>query len=80
MPSATQNVLKIVNPVILVLFTVQAAGGMLHEFIPYAVFAPAHTTTGVLVTIGIAVHVIFNRTWFKTAFRKKTNTQSNRRQ
>lgn len=71
MASSSQALLKIVNPIVLVLFSVQAAGGFLHDQIPYAIFSPAHKSVGLLMTVGITLHIVLNRKWFTTAFKRK---------
>lgn len=65
-----QTVLKIINPLALVLFIIQALTGITHELIPFELFEKLHGTTGYLLVIVVMTHILFNWNWFKTAFRK----------
>ena len=60
--------LKIVNPIIGILFVVQAASGMFHELIPYEVFSTIHVPVGLLLTLSVVLHVYLNWTWIVTTF------------
>lgn len=71
MTPAKQTVLKIINPVIGIVFVVQAATGTFHETIPYEVFEKMHGSSGYLLIAGIVTHVVLNWNWFKTVFMKR---------
>ena len=70
MASGKLKALKIVNPVIAVLFTAQAASGIFHAAIPWEIFEKVHGTTGYLLTAGIVIHIILNRSWIQSNFLK----------
>ncbi|MBN1308936.1 MAG: DUF4405 domain-containing protein [Chitinispirillaceae bacterium] len=66
-----QTALKIVNPVVAVLFILQAGSGMFHDTIPWEVFKPLHFTAGYLLAAGVIAHVILNWGWFRTALGRR---------
>lgn len=66
-----QYVLKLVNPVIGILFIVQGGSGIFHESIPYEIFEVVHGIGGYLLVAGIISHVLLNWSWFKTAYSKR---------
>jgi uncharacterized membrane protein YraQ (UPF0718 family) len=70
MAKSNVKLLKIVNPIIAVLFIGQAASGIFHEAIPYQVFGKVHGSIGLLLVAGVTVHLILNRNWIKANFLK----------
>jgi hypothetical protein len=71
MTSAKQTVLKIINPLIGILFVIQAGTGIFHEAIPYDVFEKLHGISGYLLGAGVVSHVVLNWNWFKTIFKNR---------
>ena len=68
--------LKIVNPIIGILFIVVAVTGMFHSKIPWEVFQKVHGGGGILLTIGVVLHLWLNRHWFRAAYRRRRETRS----
>jgi len=71
MATYSQNVLKIVNPCIGFLFVLQALSGFFHDEIPYDVFSKMHLFSGIVLSCGVVVHLVFNYRWFITAYKKR---------
>lgn len=71
MASSKPKLLKIVNPIIGILFLVQAGTGIFHGAISFEVFEKVHGSTGYLLTAGIATHIFLNWNWIKANFFKK---------
>jgi uncharacterized membrane protein YraQ (UPF0718 family) len=70
MPTTKLKALKIVNPIIAILFIGQAGSGIFHEVIPYEVFEKVHGTAGYLLAAGVIGHIVLNWSWIKTTFFK----------
>ena len=67
------SILKILNPLIGILFFNQAFSGIFHEKIPYEGFQIVHGLAGYLFTACVLLHIILNWNWFMTGyFRKKS--------
>ena len=62
--------LKILNPILGILFIVQAGSGMFHGMIPWEIFEKVHGTTGYLFAAGVVTHFILNWSWIKANFLK----------
>jgi hypothetical protein len=71
MATTKQQALKIVNPIIGILFIIQAATGIFHAVIPYEVFDKLHGPVGFLLAAGVTTHIILNWNWFKSTFTKR---------
>jgi hypothetical protein len=73
-----QKTLKVVNPIAGVLFIIQAGTGIFHNVIPYEIFSKVHGLSGYVFAAAVAMHIILNWSWFKTAFgkRKKQNVKN----
>lgn len=65
------TVLKILNPVLLVLIISQITTGMLGMQLPYAVFNVLHRGGGWLLGVLILVHLSLNFNWVKANYFKK---------
>nr|WP_320011842.1 hypothetical protein [uncultured Desulfobulbus sp.] len=65
-----QKQLKLVNPILALLLTVQALSGMMHEILPKNVFEFFHSAGWLLVFLA-AYHVFLNWAWVKQNFLKK---------
>ena len=71
MATGKLKTLKIVNPIIGLLFLLQAGTGIFHEVIPYEVFEKLHGTAGYLLAAGVITHVVLNWAWIQSNFFKK---------
>lgn len=60
--------LKILNPILLVLFVSQASTGLSHAKISHEAFEFLHEGGGVLLIALIAVHLILNFSWIKASY------------
>lgn len=49
--------LKAVNPILAILFAVQALTGFFHSVIPYNVFSKVHGVGGFILTLGVLLHL-----------------------
>jgi hypothetical protein len=63
--------LKIVNVIIAILILNQAASALLRGLIGREAFEVLHEGGGVLLLIGVIIHVILNWGWVKSVFFKK---------
>ncbi|MBN1760114.1 MAG: hypothetical protein JW863_17440 [Chitinispirillaceae bacterium] len=70
MATGKLKALKIVNPIIAVLFIGQALSGIFHGVIPWEIFEKVHGTVGYFLAAGVTVHFILNWNWIKTNFLK----------
>jgi hypothetical protein len=66
-----KKLLKYVNLVIAVLILNQFLSGIFHKAIPYRVFETLHKWSGILLFVGVGVHVVLNWGWVKSTFFKK---------
>lgn len=62
------SALKILNPVLLVLFISQAVTALFHDNIPYKAFQVFHKGGGFVLLGLIAVHIILNFNWIKANY------------
>jgi hypothetical protein len=63
--------LKYINCIIAVLILNQALTGIFHKSLSYGVFEIVHQGGGILLFIGVILHVALNWGWVKTTFFKK---------
>ena len=63
--------LKVLNPILGLLFISQAATGILHDLLPHEVFEISHGVGGLLLVIAAVIHVILNWSWVKATFLKR---------
>lgn len=63
--------LKVLNPILALLFAVQALTGFFHSYIPYNVFSKVHGIGGALLTVGVILHLWLNRHWIRAAFARR---------
>ena len=64
--------LKILNPILGVLLLNQLLVGLLHDALPRKVFEVMHEGGGVLLALGVLLHLILNWNWVRTNFLKKS--------
>ena len=67
------TMLKIVNPVLGILFLNQIITGFLFEKMDYETFEMVHGWGGMLLTVFALAHVILNWNWIKSNFLTKKN-------
>jgi hypothetical protein len=63
--------LKLLNPILAILFLNQALSGIFHDSIPYEIFEKAHGAAGYFLAAVIVVHIFLNWTWIKNTFFRK---------
>jgi uncharacterized membrane protein YraQ (UPF0718 family) len=63
--------LKVVNPVLLVLFLNQAITGFLHEAIPHETYEVLHGGGGVAMVVVVVVHLLLNWSWVVNVLLKR---------
>ena len=63
--------LKLLNPMLGVLVLNQALVGLLHDALPRGVFEVMHEGGGVLLVLGVILHLILNWNWVRANFLKK---------
>jgi hypothetical protein len=63
--------LKILNPVLLVLFINQALSGLFHSKYSYEAFELLHETAGKIFIGLLVLHIILNFNWIKANYLKK---------
>lgn len=64
--------LKILNPILALLFLNQAATGLLADHLPREAFEILHEGGGYVLIAAVVLHVVLNWAWVKaTFFRKK---------
>jgi hypothetical protein len=67
----TFTALKILNPILGVIFLYQALTGLFHDFLSPDTFELIHKIGGVSLIIGVTTHVIFNGKWIRATFFSK---------
>lgn len=68
MAKSNVKLLKIINPILAILFIGQAFSGIFHAVIPYEVFEKVHGSAGYLLAAAVTVHVVLNWNWIKVNF------------
>lgn len=66
-----KTALKFINIIIAILILNQAATAVLAGLIGREAFELAHETGGILLLLGVMLHVILNWGWVKSTFTKK---------
>ncbi len=65
--------LKILNPIIGLLLVNQIVSSTFRHYISHETFEMIHPTGGILLTIGIGIHIGLNANWIKANYFKKKN-------
>lgn len=63
--------LKLLNPMLGVLVLNQALVGLLHDALPQGAFEVMHEGGGVLLVLGVLLHLMLNWNWVRANFFKK---------
>jgi hypothetical protein len=67
--------LKILNPILGVLVLNQALMAAFHDAVPRQVFEVMHGGGGVLMVLGVVIHLILNWSWVRVNFLKRNGVQ-----
>ena len=67
------TLLKIINPIMAVVFLYQVATGLMHGAIPYERFETVHVTGAAVLILCVIIHLVLNWSWVKTNFLKSPN-------
>ena len=65
------STLKILNPILALLFLNQFISGLFHETLPHKAFKILHQGGGIILAAAALLHVILNWNWVKVNFLKK---------
>lgn len=71
-----KTLLKIVNPILLVLVANQLATGFRPRLYGPGSFKLMHKQMAVVLSTALATHLILNFSWIRNAYRKKTPTKA----
>lgn len=66
-----QTALKMVNFLLALVFTLQAATGLMSSKLPYELFRPLHQYGGWALTGLVCVHLFLNWSWIKNSLLQK---------
>jgi len=66
-----QEWLKVINVILFVLALLQVTTGLAHEVLNEELFETIHPPIGLLLAIGITIHVVLNWGWVKATYFKK---------
>ena len=64
-------ILKILNPIVAILFLNQILTGLLHAVIPKGAYEFFHEGGGIIFTVAVLLHVVLNWNWVKANFYMK---------
>ena len=65
------TVLKILNPIIALLLLCQASTALLMSALGHGAVEEIHETGGILLALGVLLHLILNWKWVKSSYFKK---------
>jgi hypothetical protein len=65
------TMLKILNLILPLIVINQALTGLLYDFLPVETFELIHKTGGILLVLGIVLHVILNWKWIQVNYLSK---------
>jgi hypothetical protein len=69
---AKNKMLKLLNPILAILILTQALSALLADHLSHDVFEVVHEGGGVVLVLGIVLHVILNFAWVRTTYRRRT--------
>ena len=64
-------ILKILNPIVAILFLNQILTGLLHAVIPKGAYEFLHEGGGIFFAVAVILHVILNWNWVKANFYRR---------
>lgn len=64
------TMLKILNPILVVLLASQVMTGLLHEVLPHEIFEIMHQGGGLVFALAALLHLILNWNWVKAQYFK----------
>ncbi len=67
------STLKVLNPILALLFLNQIIAGLLHAALPHDTFKILHQGGGIILGAAALLHVILNWNWVKLNFIKKAS-------
>lgn len=65
------KMLKIINPIMTIIFLCLAGSGLANNFIPYEIFHAVHGKLGFAFVVLVLIHIYLNWNWIKSQFFKK---------
>ncbi len=71
---AKSKMLKILNPILAVLVITQGLSAVLSDELPHEAFEVVHEGGGVVLLLGIVLHVILNWNWVHSNFLRAKRT------
>ncbi len=66
--------LKILNPILGLLVLNQLVIGALHGSLPHIIFEVMHVGGGLVLVLGVVIHLILNWGWVRVNFFKKNSS------
>lgn len=63
--------LKLINPVLLLLLLWQVSTGILGDILGHELFRALHPLGGMLLAVGVVIHLFLNRAWIKATYFRK---------
>ena len=64
-------ILKILNPIIALLLINQVFTALISGALSHELFEKLHQTGGLLLLLGVVIHLLLNWSWVKTTYFKK---------
>ena len=65
------KILEYINPIIAILIVSQLISALLSDILPQEIFEAWHKGGGLLLFIGIIVHLVLNWGWVKSTYLKR---------
>jgi len=65
------KILEYINPIIAILIVSQLISALLSDILPQEIFEAWHKGGGLLLFIGIIVHLVLNWAWVKSTYLKR---------